>query len=110
MSFKEPVAVDRGDVYAMSVLRASDGPHYRYNPIFAIPAAQVDDKVSNDKHSHYHKMSLFGMLRYSGHTPDFLSRRFSPRPLEDIIQSSRRPVVVYPEGTTSNNVSLGQHA
>lgn len=55
----------------------------------------------------FRQMSLFGILRATGHVPEAVQPG-SPgiKSLEDIRSSADRPVVVFPECTTSNGRGL----
>jgi len=51
------------------------------------------------------QVSLFGIMSNSGHVPP---SKFShpPKSLEDILKSAKKPLVVFPECTTSNGKGL----
>ncbi|KAI6003899.1 hypothetical protein EDD15DRAFT_1253542 [Pisolithus albus] len=53
----------------------------------------------------FRQMSLFSMIRATGHTPDRLTSN-SISQLKKLRQSAERPVVVFPECTTSNGRGL----
>ncbi|KIK65364.1 hypothetical protein GYMLUDRAFT_219320 [Collybiopsis luxurians FD-317 M1] len=55
----------------------------------------------------FHQVSLFRMLRESGRTPTHVATvDAKPRLLEEIRKTSKRPVIVFPECTTSNGRGL----
>jgi hypothetical protein len=52
----------------------------------------------------YTEAGLLSMLAYTGHTPSSSSSTASAQSLDTILTNAQRPVVVFPECTTSNNV------
>ena len=51
-------------------------------------------------------MSLWGMLRLTGHVPPFGGQPGDSRSLESIRRKASRPIVVFPECTTSNGRAM----
>jgi len=54
----------------------------------------------------YRQVSLLSIIRLTGQVPPFRAIHGSPRSLENIRKSADRPVVVFPECTTSNGRGL----
>ncbi|KAL4081791.1 hypothetical protein V8B97DRAFT_1863355 [Scleroderma yunnanense] len=53
----------------------------------------------------FHPVSLFAMIQAAGHTPEKLSSTVV-LPLQELRRSAQRPIVIFPECTTSNGRGL----
>ena len=70
---------------------------HRYAPAFLIP------KESDDGQQRYVTLSLRQILQWTG-TTQTPARLSTSQTLSSILARSHRPLVILPEGTTSNNV------
>ncbi|WAQ92813.1 hypothetical protein PtA15_17A295 [Puccinia triticina] len=83
---------------------------FRYNPIFILPV--VKDRVSSPGQEFlvcgFERKSILEMVFRTGHPPSH-NTTTSIKSLAECLKESkrlRRPLVVFPEGTTSNNRAL----
>ncbi|TDL29401.1 hypothetical protein BD410DRAFT_758222 [Rickenella mellea] len=51
-------------------------------------------------------LSLLQMIHVAGHVPPYLGHAKAPKTLEEIRQKAKRPIVIFPECTTSNGRGL----
>ncbi|KAI9600605.1 hypothetical protein H4Q26_000393 [Puccinia striiformis f. sp. tritici PST-130] len=88
-------------------------PQAGYNPIFILPVLKDEDndvKTNEAIIEGFEIKTLLEMIARSGHPPTTTkSKTTKPKTLMDCILESKRsnqPLIVFPEGTTSNNRAL----
>ncbi|KDE08260.1 hypothetical protein MVLG_01526 [Microbotryum lychnidis-dioicae p1A1 Lamole] len=79
---------------------------FRYNPYFLLPCSSLGSKASSSSPSlitSYRVVSLTTALLSSGKLPERSERGMT---LEEAVSKTNRPLVWFPEATTSNNRAL----
>lgn len=61
-------------------------------------------------HNEFVTVSLLRALRLTGHVPPYNMSAIRPQRIEDIAKSCNRPIVVFPELTTTNGRALARFA
>lgn len=77
----------------------------RCQPVFARPIAS-----SKDRSIAFQRATLLTMLLSIGEVPRLVSSKSTAIELDQLVLEAKRPVAIFPEGTSGNNVGLVEFA